>query len=351
MEKQRGWHPPAPGLGSKRRDAALVAERLAVWAPKLIVLPFAGLAGELSRCASGVRLVVADSDPAVRAVWKIANDGRLAEACAIARERWRVLVLRRAPGADAPLARLDKPRLVKTPEQARVWAAWNRLREMEPRFVQEGGDDPTGIEYAAWSVAVFAGAIGGRRRRNGDGRVNIPYGPSYAEGWLPERIAPDEKMRAADAWARGRVVDVLPDWHDSFDRVTMYASPSNLHAPRLSAIAFLIDPPYGREAGSVYDATWDAAARDALVARTREVVAAGARAIVWCGEQDIDAWCPLVSGHESFSAAEGRAVARWDDQFEFTWRATNVHMKSGGVRKVGVEPDRKARGGWIGISR
>ena len=359
------WHAPVPGAGKKTRDSVFVAEKLAAWCPRLIALPFAGLAGELSRYHGAAKLIVADSDPAVRVLWKIANEGRLAEAGEAARGRWRVMLKRWTDDEAVDLLATRPTKNVKTPERARVRAAWEYVRELEPRFAQEGAD-PSEFELAVWALTVGAGARNGLRRRNGSGGFNAPYDSSYDPTWLTGRLKSTETLAAADVWSRRRVVAIYDDWSKAYDAVERAVARKG---PEFwQHVAILNDYPYGFERAAVYDGKWTYAARSSVSTRLRDFVRRGARSVAWIGEQDIETWCPLAPGVELFAdgawhgliparvrlapAGEDVRAPRRDGLFEWRFRSAKTHMKSARTMKNGQhEPARKASGGWMGVSR
>lgn len=327
------WRCPAPGLGSKKRDAQLVADKLAEWKPELIVLPFAGLGGELVKYEGGAKLIVADNDPAVRAVWIAANKGLLEQAGRRAARGWKA-TMESMPALTAAdwmrrmedrWGRRDPAKRLPLPTTAIVAAAWDQLRKGEKKA------ESSPISYAAWALAYMAGSIGGRRRRNGKGVVNIPYPQPYDPDWLPRRIAKPERLREADAFAKGRVLAVPYDWRHAFSATEKVMSD-------YSEVVLLVDPPYGHEDKRVYGGDWTEEQRDELAKTVRHWVKQGAHAVSWCGKNDIGAWKP--TRHE------------FDDIFEWNWRPAKTHMKQGGARKDGkVEKNRSAEGGWLGVSR
>lgn len=404
-----------PSLGSKERDSKDVfAPLVAARKPKLIALACAGLGKELCAVPPGdFKLVVADSDPAIRAWWAAANAGLLEAAGEQARMLWWAC---REETLDHP-----DP----------VLAAWEFLRERQAEH--EALDV---IEYAAWAMCIFAGSHGGKRRLNRKtGQCNISTVPKskrpdiVAAGgrdpeWLTSRLLSRERLAATDAWMAGRLAappfasfDELFDWlgagplmwgHD----VHGAGGPCALSAATCTCgglcnchnaerVLLAVDPPYGSQKFEVYDGLWTIEKRDRLARLTLEAVAAGAGAAVWCDDDDArDAFFApevrlgdaarigtdpkdwqivdvadgriritreeaLPAGVPALIEATGGRPARvnatvgFGDVVEFrtatmTWRRrdTNVHMKSGGLRKDGtVEPDRKGAGGWIGVSR
>lgn len=296
------WH-ASPSTGSKLRDADLVAERLATWGVETIVLPFVGCGKELCAYDGSAKLIVADTDPAMRAYWRCANEGGLERAAVKARAAWdSALTLELDDRGDF------------------VQRAWKRLCAVERVAIDRG-------LHAAWALATMAGARNGGRRRNKKGEYNWPYAPK-SNGvrdpeWLTRRIPSAEKLRAADAWARDRIVAVLDDFEEAFRLAAIEPAPKRA--------AYLVDPPYGHEKEALYDGTWTNEKRDRLVALVAGAASRGARLIVWCGVEDIDVF---------------RVVP-----LDWRFRPAKTHMKSGGERKGGaVEENRSAGGGWMGIS-
>lgn len=298
------WFAP-PSTGSKLRDAPLVAEKLTEWGTKLAVLPFAGLGKELSAYDGAAKLIVADNDPAVRAYWRATNEGGLEAVGELTKFMWTFELSREVQaGGDC------------------VQRAWKAL------CAYEGQNDTT---YAAWAMAVFAGARNGGRRRNKKGEYNWPYAPKSNgvrdPNWLLSRIPSREKMQAADTWCKERVIGVLDDFTEAFRLAACEPNPRDS--------AYLIDPPYGHEKFHLYDGTWTTEKRNELVRLTHQVVAVGAKAIVWCDADDLEVFRPAT-----------------DDFMTWTFRPAKTHMKSGGLRAGGeVEVNRSAAGGWMGVSR
>jgi len=299
------YHAP-PSTGSKLRDSAFVADRLREWSTTTAALPFAGLGRELERYEGAARLVVADSDPAVRAYWQAVNEGGTTRA------------------ADHALALWAHLLHVCNGEPDEVQKAWKLLSRSEPP-----SDAPL-LERARWAIATFAGARNGGRRRNKKGQYNWPYAPkSYGVrdlNWLPSRIPSAEKLHETDAWGAGRIEAVLDSWEEAFAHIEDRCEQVETIWER---VAFLTDPPYGEERGQLYDGSWTDAARDCLIERTRSVIARGAHAIVWCGVHDIAAWERGCSG------------------LTWSFRAAATHMKSASGENKGA----KASGGYIGVSR
>ena len=301
------WHPGAPGVGSKLRDAQLVADRLTEWNTKIVGGPLIGLGKEYSLYTGNAKFVVADSDPAVRSLWRTADEGRLEVEAEYAKRLWSELLKYYSIADDL------------------VGEAWKHLRFIEKDAIETG-------RHTAWALCIFAGAIGARRRRNGSGVVNTPYAPKSQKfggrrdpNWLPSRIASAEKLRASDQWAKGRLAhEPFDDWRNVFDYLAdVQVDPCG--------IALVVDPPYGHEKGQLYDGKWTNTDRDELVERISRFTEVGVRCIAWCGCEEIDVWKTIFG-------------------MEWSYRKANTHMKSGGVRKDGIEPNRNAGGGYIGIT-
>lgn len=309
------WTPPFPRIGGKRRDAICVAALLDAWKPATIVVPLAGLAGELSAWTGDANLVVADADPALYVIWRVARSGRTASCAQHARWLWNTAL---HDHADWPLD-MTLSAIARKHGQGRVARAWRSIRDREHEHVLGLWPSPNCDEsHAAHAILLGAGAQRGGWRRGTTGEFDRPYAPDYDPEFASGRIIGDEAAQAADAWALRRTIVVRDDWRKCFA--------SDIAR---GVTAYLIDPP------QVYDGSWNSAQRDALIEETRTALAVPSRyAVVWCGVDDIDAW----------RTALPRLV--WGR------REAATCVKAARVRDDGrPEAARKSADGWIGLSR
>lgn len=337
------WHAPTPTIGGKSRDRKIVAAALAEWRPDRIVVPLVHWAGELSAhvwCDEWQRLAVADADPAVRAVWSVANDGRLAYAESVARARWLDLLAEHVhKPPDSVLTRGEKASGL-----GRVSGPWCTLRRMEHELFTRSAVGALSasevLEHAALAIAIGAGANQGGWRRNTKGACNFPYSPSYDPEFLSKRIA---DLADAARWAKGRIDEILPDWKDAITSVRVALD-------RGKRVALTVDPPYGEERGEVYGRGWSTGDTYALAGSVKAAVAMGAHAIVWCGPMDVDAWLGL-SGIAEFSAQACGGVVH---AAGLVWRRretrTLIKAKRCDADGAVVEQARYGTGGLLGMT-
>jgi len=304
------WAAP-PSLGGKERDKSEVAEHFTRWRPRLICAPLAGFAKEW--CAlpydAAQRIIVGDSDPAIRAYWRGAHEGQLVVSAEQARAAWPLTMsCARACGFNDP-----------------VQEAWKLLSQSETAAAESGC-------YAAWTIAVCSGGrTGGRRRSKKIGVWNWPYAPRSGPnkirdpGWLTKRILSAERFEAADAWARGRIWRVVDDWRAALDAVGEWVEETDVE---WSDVALSVDQPYGKCETQLYDMKWNHQQRDALAAHVLELVSRGCRAVVWCGVNDVELWRKV----------DPDARIRW------RFRPARTTMKSG------AGGTKNSEGGFMGIS-
>lgn len=359
MDKERGYtenfdtdearyFPARPRSGSKKRDAKTVVARIEAYQPTKIVALVAGQCGELTGLKDGPwRLVLADIDPAERALWAAANVGNLLEAAERAKQWWLDLL-------GTPERRTLSPR-------DRVRTAWEELRISEPPV-----DEVT--ELAAWAIAVGAGSNNGLWRRNPTtGVVNHPYSAGYDPTFLPSRIFGGKKWRenarAANRWAKGRVDIIYRDWRPLIATSWIFLDDGE-------KVFLLVDPPYsgeGEHGLALYSGTWPTKERDDLARYVINLVGHGAQAAIWCGPNDIDAYAPLAVGTQ-VQAPTGtwcwwpdcvsteRAVStaqcpRRRHGIEWRFRKTKTLVKAARQKKDGsTEPPRHGKGGWLGLT-
>lgn len=337
------WHAPTPTIGGKSRDRHIVAAALAEWRVDRIVVPLARWAGELSAhvwCDEWQRLTVADTDPAVRAVWAVANDGRLTHAEAWARARWTALLAEHAhKPPDSTLTRREK-----SCGLGRVSGPWCALRRAEhelfTRAIAGSLNTLDVLEHAALAIAIGAGANQGGWRRNTKGACNFPFSPSYDADFLPRRIA---NLTGAARWATGRIDEIAIDWTAALVSACALVD-------RRRRIALTIDPPYGEERGEVYGRGWSTDDTRALARSVKALVADGAHAIVWCGPDAVETWLGLCSVAEFDARASGGVVRAagliWRRRETKTLIKAERRDADGNV----VEQARYGTGGLIGMT-
>lgn len=324
------YHAP-PSLGSKARDSAEFCQKLTVWKPKLIALMFAGLGKELVEYSGDAKLLICDSDPAIRAWWRCANAGRIAEAGAYAHALW-----------DDTISGCD----------GNVSAAWSALRKAEAGFSQDV------VTAAAHAICMFAGARLAIRRRNSKGFFNMPMPPNPTAEFLHERIPSAEKLAETDTFSKGRVLAIASEFERAFDWLATAASAW----VEPEEIGLSEDPPYGFRAAECFDGNWSNARRDILIERTREAQDRGSKVFAWCGIFDLDAWAPpnastlvLDPRDDSWQEyGETTCMPDWPRRYaglEWKYRRAGTNMKMPHLKKDGtMEPARKASGGYLGFS-
>lgn len=305
------WRAP-PGLGSKDRDAEWVAQCLHSFLPATLVLPTAGLGKELCEYGGSANLIVADTDPTVRAYWRGAVNGQLVRARARAVALW-----------------ADRLGYYSARDRDPVLAAWRDIVAQANAAANEET-----LDEVALSMMVMAGAHTGKRRRaKSTGDINISTVPkSRATGcrdsaFLPSRLPSVEALISAERWAQCRADSALHPRSvrifETFARAMIAAL--DARAP----VVYLVDPPYGPEKGHVYTSDWTDDKRDVLASH----LAGGLQlrwsaAIVWCDAADYPVFaarCPSL---------------RW------FLRPTKTAMKA----KSATEPTRFGMGSYVGVS-
>jgi len=313
----RGWQSPAPRIGSKAAYAAEVVGVIKEFQPHAIALPFAGFGKELiglshTDFSESCALTVADSDAAIRALWTAAHQGRLDRAALRAANMWARLLDAYEKWTGVP----DMPK-VRACSSEEVWAAWCKLRsaEVEGEAALAGAD-----EYAAWTIAVAAGAnCGGWRRNPATGAINTPYAPATHPGGdrtLPKRRDPEWLLRgiyggyAVDGPRAARWREKTRAAEFAFKQMPVWIA-SDYAPPIVHALQYLskgrrvcvsIDPPYGTKHGTqgTYACKW--LPRDAVDLRDRVQALLdhprrdNLRLVMWIGATEISNYAPAAPG-------------------------------------------------------
>jgi hypothetical protein len=291
------WTPPFPRAGGKRAFAPQIADWLDRLGPDLVVLPCAGLGGELAHYTGPASVLVAEADDAIRALWQSASSGCLGAAAHHAIDAWS----RRHWDAG------------------RTTTIYRRLRSQRAEDIYRR----RGLHFhAAWAIAVGAGAISGIWRRNHRGEFNAPKPPQWTARHIARRVASAGDLAAADRWAQGRV-SVSTEGAAVLRRAL-------LERRRGRVVALCVDPPFGSEREHLYTAQWTPT--DALILRAwvRELILAGAHVVAWCHPGELDAWraLPSMSWTECTSSRR-RVGARTSQAFWMGFTATQTRRRHG----------------------
>lgn len=245
------WTPPTYRMGGKRHYAERVATFLTERRADLIVVPFAGFAGELAAYDGAADLVVAERDPGVREFWCVAR-GECSETIE----------------SSIAAARLFWHQTRHSEEPAQRW--YRTLREIEHSAP------------AAWrTIALAAGAISGIWRRNRKGMVNVICPPQWTGNDIAARIIDDERARAAQRWCDARKITVLDDAHDAIAVAAAQAGQRS--------VVLLVDPPFGAEQKAVLGG-WTTSDTARLIAALADARKAGCGLMAWAAHDDIALW-------------------------------------------------------------
>jgi len=349
------WSPPAIIDPHRLRLSACVRAAVNLIRPDVICLPWAGMGELVAGIGGGPRLIVSESDPALRAVWEAAQRRLLTAAVPYGTCGWKGCQDGRL-GFEVPADTAGRPK----PTSSGAFRLLASCINEHPY-----ASYPPHV-YAGWAIAVAAGA--GCWSRDAQGRFNAPL----AEGELTERIFPFVRgvHHYPAACPTGRPAR-LGEWPTTPDDIDNALRMRHTHADWHTRAA--ASDAWAREHVAEVCATEDEAfghANAALKAgkkvllvldhadaheTTIRAIGAGVSVIAFAADETIDVWAPSETGTEIRCADDRWRPVEADDMGSYVRASSTNYIPTRALetwprRRAGIVWTRADEGDWIGTN-